>query len=276
MTVPKVRTETKNGARWYVIGGDDPVRLPGVSSIVGMMPKPALVPAAVKATAAYAVRNRVKLLDMPKTAAFDALKAAYRNEWNLKADKGTEVHAAAEAVMRAIAVGEKPTGVIATDVLAYIKNLIRWVREFDVTPVFLERTVVNLSVGYAGTLDGLYWVTLPDGRRVLLIVDTKSGGSGIYGEAALQQTAYVHAEYYVDPDTNDLVPMPDNIAGAYALWLRPNGFSMIPLDTGAATFEQFKRLHASYEWQREHEKTLVLPPINAEPLRKSWTPPDLG
>lgn len=278
MTVPKVKTKQVRGERWYVIDPDDPTKtVPGVSSITGMMPKNALMPAAVKETAAFVVRNQQSIATMSRGDAFEWIKGAYRREWNKKADLGTEVHAAVEQIDRALIAGRKPKFAVRDEIVPYLRNYARFVKEFAVKPLMVETTVFNETVGYAGTADGFKYMTLPTGETALFDVDTKSGASGVWAEAGLQQTAYTHGEFIVDED-GELAPMPEELVAdkAYALWLRPEGFALLPLDTGPESWQQFQRLRESFQWKTDHEESVVGKPINEIPIKRGYRPPDLG
>jgi hypothetical protein len=150
----------------------------------------------------------------------------------------------------------------------FLRNFARFSTEFDVEPVLIETTVWDEEHDYAGTLDGFYRLSV-DGQSLNAIVDIKTGASGVWPEAALQQTAYSRASQYIDPATGELRPMPKADA-AFALWLRPNGWALIPLAIDDAMWEQFLRLRASYEWKRHDEKRAVGKAVNANPLKKQW------
>lgn len=281
MTVPKVTTKQIKGSRWYIIDKDDPTKtVPGVSSITSMMPKDALTPAAVKETAAFVCRNQDAIRSMSKVDAFDWIKGAYRRSWNAKANLGTRVHAGCEQIDKALIEGRKPAFRVETEIKPYLNQYAKFIREFEVEPVMSEVTVFNGDVGYAGTFDGLKWMTLPTGERALFDVDTKSGASGVWPEAALQQTAYNHAPYYIDPKTGLLVPMPAELRQdiAFALWLRPEGYAVLPLDTGVENWQHFKRLRACFQWEKveQHGEVAVRAPINERPIRRGYRPPELS
>ncbi len=65
-----------------------------------------------------------------------------------------------------------------------IRNFHEFEEKFDLRPVFIEKTVYSLKLGYAGTFDGLFWV----GKR-LVLMDWKTS-SGIWDSYQLQLIAY--------------------------------------------------------------------------------------
>jgi hypothetical protein len=256
--------------RWYR-NNDTKVEVPGVSAIVDMLPKKALTPWAAKLAAEYAISNLDQIQELlsekdGEKKAIDLIKGASSRFAEKAARDGTAVHHYSEAVARAVQSNTKPKADdMPVGVMPYLKNYVRFLKEFDVEPVMLETVVWNEEIGYAGRLDMA--CRLRAISDDLVIVDTKSGASGVWPSVALQQTAYVYAESYLDEEQDILKPMPE-IAGAYGLWLRPQGFALIPVDTTMAEVEELKRLRGSLEWQRTRSSKVVRPAINAVPLKR--------
>jgi hypothetical protein len=256
--------------RWYR-NNDTKAEVPGVSAIVDMMPKGALTPWAARLAAEYAIGNREEIdsllseKDGPKLA-IDRIKGASSRYAEKASVEGTAVHHYTEEIARAVKNGTKPK---ATDMpqgmMPYLKNYVRFLNEFDVEPVMLETAIWNEQVGYAGRLDMACRLrTINDD---LVIVDTKSGASGVWESVSLQQTAYKYAESWWDEEEDILKPMPE-IAGAYALWLRPEGFALIPVETSPIEWQQFQRLRGSLEWKRTRGKKVIRQAINRYPIKR--------
>jgi hypothetical protein len=268
------------GERWYVYDGD---RLPGMSSLLNMMPKAALIQWAANMAADFVLNNIDGITAMianDREAARDAIRFAHRRKKKQAADAGTDVHTYVERLMIDRLAGRKSSFSVTPEERKFLTNFARFQREFDAEPVLIERTIWNPDVGYAGTFDGIYNVLIPErddlaergypvGERQLWMIDTKTSASGIYAEAALQQIGYRHAPCYID-DTGKLQPMPhiDRIA---ALWLRDNGWALIPFEDTEDDWRQVQRLRASYEWKRTREKRIVGKAVNANPLMKQWS-----
>lgn len=262
------------GDRWYKDlprpeGKTDP--LPGVSAIVAMHPKEALANFQAKRAAKYAVEHWQEINELlskkDKRKAYDLIRGAGNRYANKAAEDGTRIHKHVERVLIAIRNGEKPKFNVPQGDMAYLKSFVRFVKEYDVQPELLEVKVWSEEYRYAGRLDSLLWLTL-DGVRVLVDVDTKSGASGVWSSAALQQVAYINADYYVDAE-GERQDFPE-VWLATALWLRPEGYALIPLDTGAETWEHFLRLRQSYDWARECEPNVVGKALNVNPIVRKW------
>lgn len=246
--------------------------MPGVSSIVGMMPKPALTGWAAKLAAEYAIDH---IEDLPyqiledRQKALGVIKGASARFAEKAAKEGTMVHHYCEIVARAIMNGEKPKAErIPPIAIPYLKSYVKFIKEFDVMPTMVESVVWDTNVGYAGRLDMACQLRAVDNSWV--IVDTKSGASGVWDSTALQQTAYRYASHYYDEANDRMVPMPQ-IDATFALWLRPEGFALIPVDSTEAEWEQFQRLRGSLEWKRTRAKKVVKPAINERPIKRVWS-----
>lgn len=270
MTVPKVETAYVSGDRWYVDPGTGD-KVPGVSAILNMMPKPALVNWAAREAAAFAVSNIDVVAALARTdvkAAVDLVKGAPWRKSGKAADSGTEVHGLAEQLMRDRIESRKSTFKIPPGTMDFLRNFARFATEFDVIPQLIETTVWDDEHNYAGTFDGMYRLTV-DGQEIDAIVDIKTGASGVWPEAALQQTAYARAKWFLDPVTGEKTPMPA-VDAAFGLWLRPEGWALIPLSIDEGNWAQFLRLRESYEWKRLREKHAVGKAVNKTPLTRKW------
>jgi hypothetical protein len=260
----------KDQQRWYR-NNNTKTEVPGVSAIVDMMPKGALTPWAARLAAEWAVDNINEVQELlsekdGRFRAIDKIKNASSRYADKAAKEGTSVHHYAETVARAVQANTKPKADdMPQGTMPYLRNYVRFLKEFDVEPVMLETVVWNEEVGYAGRIDMA--AILHKISEDLVIVDTKSGASGVWESVSLQQTAYVKAESWWDEEEDILKPMPE-ILGAYALWLRPEGFALIPVDTTDMEYEQLKRLRGSLEWKRTRAKKVVRPAINQYPIKR--------
>jgi hypothetical protein len=240
-----------------------------VSSVIDMMPKNALTPWSARLAAEYVVGNLDLVTELAATdqrKAIALIKGAYVRYSDSAAKEGTMVHHYAETVARAVMEGTKPQADrMPPNMLPYLKQYVKFLKEFDAEPIMLENAVWDDEVGFAGRFDAVFRLRAIDNS--LSIVDTKSGASGVWESVSLQQTAYAYAPEYYDEPTDSFKPMPE-IKNTYALWLRPEGFALIPVESSEAEWEQFKRLRLSLEWKRTRAKKVILPAINRKPLKR--------
>jgi hypothetical protein len=212
--------------------------IPGVTSLIsGGMPKPALVGWAARTIAEFVADNPdevEQLRALGRGPMVAALKEIHWRDRDAAANKGSEIHVLAEDLVngREVEVPEYLAG--------HVEAAVRFLDEWQPVPLLTEVSVVNRKWWYAGRLDLI--ADFPDGRRRL--IDWKSNRSGIFGETALQLSAYRYAEKYVldgDPDTE--IDMPE-VDEAWAVHVRADGYDVIPLKADEQTHKEF--LHVKY------------------------------
>jgi hypothetical protein len=213
----------------YTIDGEP---ADGVTTLIGDgMPKPALINWAAKVTAGYAVDHWDELAGQTISQRLKALEGARFADRDEAGRRGTEVHALAEKLLH----GEE---VDVPDALAgHVESCVKFLDAWQPKPVLTETVVGHRRWKYAGKLDGV--ADFPGyGRRIF---DFKTARSGIYGEAALQLSAYIHAEKYVDEDQEerDLADLEVNTEEGFGVWIRSDGFDVYPLQIGDDTFRGF-------------------------------------
>ena len=222
-------------------------RIPGVTTILNEgLPKPALINWAANATAEAAVNRWDELTDMGPADRLKILKAARYEDRDQAAKRGTEVHDLAEKLMlgQEVTVPDEPRG--------HVEAYVRFLDDWGPNPVLTEVTVVNYTHGYAGTLDMIF--NRGDGN---ILADIKTTRSGIYGETALQLAAYRYAEVYLTADGEHDLP---DIEDTWAIWVRADGYSVIPVNTSPAVFDDFRRVAATAR-AAKRLSTYVLPEV---------------
>jgi hypothetical protein len=240
----------------------DGTRVPGVTTVINRATdKPALVYAAAKETARWAV-DHTGLIDVIGPASWERQAASFhRDVWNAKGKRGTLLHDAARQLVAGDPITPETDGEPwPDDVVASAEQLARFMDEWDVDPLFTERPVFHETDRWAGTLDLV--AKLRDGRRWLL--DYKTGETGIYPKDALQLAAYRHATHIqVDTAGTGLMdrPMPDvDIAGC--VWVRPEGYELRPVRSDDAAYLVFRSMlpvSAWMGWAREDSVSEPLP-----------------
>lgn len=188
MTAPAL-ARGKTGRRYVWPPGTDKPELvvPSVTTILGHLDKPALVNAAAKEVARFAVDHILTWQDLPPDDAFDLLKRAPSRVWGVKRDLGSAVHKAIETVLETWDGDEVVVDNI--DLLPYVGAAVLFLQERVTKLLHVEATIYNRTYKYAGTCDAI--VELTDGR--VAIVDWKSGG--VWPESALQIGAYASGEF---------------------------------------------------------------------------------
>ena len=259
MTTPSVPTIKRSGSRFYV----DPVtgaKVPSVTSVVGCLPKKALQYWRGKTVAQAAVDDLGVVVDFVTkgnpTAAVDHLKRAPDRSSGVAAKMGSDVHDLCERINRGEDIGN-----VHADLAGFIEQYRRFIVDFEPGFLEVEATAWSETHGYAGTLD---FIALIDDETV--IVDIKTGASGVWPDVALQLQAYARADYLIDA-SGERRPLPA-IDGAAALSLRPDGYRLIPVRLGDDVFATFEALLVVSNWEHEVSKTVIgkvpIDPIHTE------------
>lgn len=219
--------------------------IPSVTSVIGSMNKPALVPWAAKCVAEAAraiaedlVAGKLKGPEaIAKLRDTDTLKRAPDNARDSKADVGTTVHSVAEQMALGMTVD---ASVFAPDTQPYIRSFVRWYERVHPRICAVEAMCANRTWGYAGTFDTIMVV----GGRVM-VVDYKTSGDS-YPEHALQLAAYRNAEFIGLQDGAEL-PMPSTDGGAILL-IGPETCRLVEWECGEEQFNVFRSLIPVRNW----------------------------
>ncbi|MFE0020511.1 hypothetical protein [Amycolatopsis sp. NPDC059021] len=246
-----VKTIKRGGSRFYV-HPDTREKVPGVTSVVAMLPKPFLTFWAAKETAEAAVSNLGPVVGLAlndPTGAVDYLKRAHRRTTSAAADVGTEVHALYEKLARGDRVGRQHPD---------IEPYVRWINEFhdryQPRYRFIEDAVWSDRHRYAGSFDAVCDI---EGETVML--DAKSTRSGVHEEVSLQLSAYAHADHIVT-QSGEQVPLPEIHAGA-VLHLRPEGWKLVPARVDETVFGYFLNLRRVFDWVTAESATVIGKPL---------------
>jgi hypothetical protein len=203
-TAKRVQRTNRFGssARFYDVDG---TLYPSVTTILGVIGKPALVGWAAKVEREACISAACDLWESVPTApkmARDAYQASLvARIGKLKAsqkllskagDIGSQTHALIEWWLRRdlkMEVGEEPK--VCDPALWAAMAWQDWAKIVNMAPMGVEQRVWSRNNGYAGTLDLLAELTLPDGSRGIVVQDNKTG-KAIYKEARLQVAALGH------------------------------------------------------------------------------------
>ena len=249
MTNPKIDTVKKGGSRFYLNPLDPNDRVPGVTSVLNMLPKPFLKYWASKVVAETAVDNVGTVVQMmlsgERQGAIDFLKRAPDRFTGKAADVGTEVHDLIETLAR----GEK-IGRIHPDVKPYVQGWRDFNEEFQPEYLFIEETVWSKTHGYAGSFDAIVKI---NGETIML--DNKTTRSGVHEEVALQMSAYINADHILHAD-GTTSPLPE-MTGAAVLHLRPEQTQLIPVAVNDALFDGFKALLEVWNYDKETKRGVI-------------------
>lgn len=290
MAGPRHATNTARGGRLYVhpVTGETATSVTTVLS--GGVPKPAIPRWAAKTAAEYVAANINELASLAKTGRqgrseiIDRVKGAPWRQRDTKADIGTAVHDVAEKMAL-----DPDTPIEISDydgeLHGYLEALVRWHRDWRPEILSSEATVWSRQYGYAGTLDLICRIDIPDrdeygkwaGTRPCMLLDYKTS-KGVYGETALQLAAYEKADFVLlDDGTEAEIPRPIDLMGV--VHLRPAGsYGFHPVEVSERWWHCFLWANEIARFSNEDSKTAIgdpLKPPDMQPtLQEASTPDD--
>lgn len=248
----------RDAKHFYSWNGEPPV--PGITSIIGILDKPALVGWAKRETAKAAIRNWKAVAEMVRQQppieeqlsyhpAVAYLKATPGYQRDAAADAGTAVHAIAEAIAK----GEKPVipEAHAASAEAFIRDFVEKYRP-TFHPLYTEAMVYHPGnedvMAYGGTMD--LFCRIGDD---LWLIDHKTNASGVWPETALQLAAGRWAGWIGRPGDQKQHAIP-KVGKCGVLWIRPEGAELIPYSVTPQEFQAFTACRFAWHWVNERSK----------------------
>ena len=215
--------------------------VPGVTTILGVLDKPALPKWSAGEVAAYVADNPKGVEELrglgrdPMVAALKGIPWAKRDT---AADRGNVLHDYAEQLLHGQEVDIDEAHV------PVMENALRFMDDWHIEPLLIEFPVASREHQWAGTGDLIahyrHPVTKADGIGVF---DWKSG-KRLYPEHAWQFAAYGHAEF--TGTGGDEKPLPECNA-AYGVYIRPDGYDVAPFNYGPDIYAEFLAIRRVYD-----------------------------
>ncbi|EHM24231.1 hypothetical protein SPW_7325 [Streptomyces sp. W007] len=249
-----VSTIKRGGSRFYVDPDDGRIKVPGVTSVVGMLPKDFLTYWAAKQSAEAAVNNWdivSKLCERDPAGAIDYLKSAHRRTSKAASDLGSTAHDYFERLARGDNV---PLRQVHADVKPHVTYFKQFLDEIQPEFLHLEETVWSDVHQYAGSFDAIAKI---DGEVVM--VDWKTS-KDVYDSVALQLAAYRYADRIILAESGESVDVPAMTGGA-VLHVRPDAWKFVPVECGEDVFAAFLALRKVFDWERDGKRGVVGRPI---------------
>jgi hypothetical protein len=241
-------------------------KVPGVTTLAneGFPKGDGLTKWAVEQTANFVLDHWHELGEMKPSERYKRLMGARYESLSKASARGTQVHDIAERLMA----GEEVA--IPEGFEGYVDAAKSFIDEFDAVAVHEEFTVYSETWKYAGTCDLVADLLDPDDtepdpalrRRIRWLLDykTKEKESGVFGDAALQLSAYRCAERMVTPDGEDQPMIEVDRCGIVQIY-KDGSYRLVPVEAGEPEFEIFKYAQAIALW-KEGNRSLVGDPVH--------------
>jgi plasmid stabilization system protein ParE len=259
-----IRTIQRSGSRFYFNEDAPDIKYPGVTSVVGMLPKPFLAYWQAKMVAELAVDSLdfiEQMAQRDRDGAVQYLKGAATRYTKTRAKVGSDAHDLFERLIRGQYVGR-----VHPDMEPYRRHFEQFLAAVQPELVRAEDVAWSDTHEYAGSFDGILRLKLdengkPDatGEPALVMADWKTS-KATYPDVALQMSAYAHADFIVSPDgTREAMPKFD---GAVVLHITQDQAAFKPVRIDEAdVFAHFLHLRSTFEWDRRVSKTVLGDPI---------------
>lgn len=215
--------------------------VPGVTTILGILDKPALKKWAATQVAEWVADHPDevdRLRGMGRLPMVAALKEVPWQKRDDAADRGSTLHAHAEGLLR----GEEVE--VEDEYVPVMENALRFLDDWQIDPVLVEVACASREHQWAGTADLFARYRHPrTGHRGMGIFDWKSG-KALYPEYAWQLNAYAFAEFHgLDGDEGPVPPCD----AAFGVQIRADGYDVAPFAFGPHIYDEFLTIRRTYD-----------------------------
>lgn len=261
-----IDTVKSKGARFYVNAARPNVTVPGVTSVIGMLPKQDFLgPWQAGMAADLAIDSFDYLQEMAvrdRAGARRYISGAARRYTEVRSKLGSRAHDVFERLMN----GED-VGYVHSDIVNHVQHFRDFMAAVNPELVCAEFVAWSYEHEYAGSFDAILriWVTVgkdgkltitPDrsGTPILVMVDYKTS-KATYSDVALQLAAYRYADVIIDPDGNETPMMA--IDSAAVLHITDDQWAFKGVRADREVFDAFLTLRKSFTWVRETSKDVI-------------------
>lgn len=217
--------------------------VPGVTTILNVLNKPALPKWAASSVAEYVADHREAIEHLYAAGRGPMVAALKETPWQKRDDaasRGTTFHDFAEQILlgHEVEVPDEQVGLV--------ESALAFMDDYKIEPIAIEQAVASREHKYAGKFDLIADSTL--GRAIF---DWKSG-KRIYASTAFQLAAYARAEFMTDGDGGEELPIPA-VEASYGVHIRADGYDVYPLHFGRAAHEEFLTIRRAFDINKAAE-----------------------
>ncbi|MFE4718240.1 hypothetical protein ACFRLW_17730 [Streptomyces sp. NPDC056728] len=261
-----INTQKSKGARFYVNDARPGISVPGVTSIISMLPKLVFLgPWQAGMAADLAIDSFGYLKEMAgrdRAGARRYIAGAARRYTEVRSKLGSRAHDVFERIMA----GED-VDYVHPDIENHVEHFRAFMAAVNPELVRAEDVAWSYTHEYAGSFDAILriWVEVdakgnititPDrsGTPILVMVDYKTSKS-TYSDVALQLAAYRYADVIIDPEGNE-VPMPELDAAA-VLHVTDDQWAFKGVRADRDVLDAFLTLKKTFSWVREDSRGVI-------------------
>lgn len=243
MTIAKPATPAKglvfyDASHRYKLDGQ---WVPGVTTILGVLDKPALPKWSAGMVAEYVADNPdgiEHLRSLGRGPMIQALKGLPWEKRDQAGKRGNILHDYAEQLLH----GEDVE--VADEHIPVMEHALAFMDDWRIEPLLIEAPCASREHRWAGTLDLIAKYVHPvTGQEGVAIFDWKSG-KALYPEYAWQLNAYAHAEFH--GTKGDEKPLPTCDA-AFGVQIRPDGYDVAPFAFGPDIYAEFVTIRNTFD-----------------------------
>ena len=242
--------------------------VPGVTTILGVLNKPALPKWAAGSVAEYVADNREAVEHLYAAGRGPMVAALKETPWQRRDDaaaRGTTFHEFAERIAK----GEEVD--VPDEQVGLVESCLAFLDDYGIgDDAIAEVCVGSREHRYAGKVDlianGAIW-------------DYKSG-KRIYASTAYQLSGYANAEFMCDGEGGEESPLPP-VTEAFGVHVREDGYDVHPLVFGDDVWAEFLHIRAAFDANKRAEGDWRTPgsgyvglPITPEFFNNTNTPGD--
>lgn len=244
--------------------------VPGVTTILGVLDKPAIPKWAAGQVAEYVADNPdgvETLRSLGRKPMIQALKGIPWETRDKAGARGNVLHDYAEALLN----GEEVE--VDDEHIPVMEHALAFMDDWHIEPLLVEFPCASREHEWAGTGDLIAKYRHPQtGEPGTAIFDWKSG-KALYPEYAWQLNAYAHAEFHgLDGDEH---PIP-RCDAAFGVQIRPDGYDVAPFVFGTHVYEEFLTIRRTFaiakrgrgDWKTPgsgYVGLFIQPPTNNDP-----------
>lgn len=261
-----IDTVKKYGSRFYVNDSRPDVTVPGVTSVVSMLPKQDFLgpwQASMAADLAIDSFDYLKqMAERDRAGAKRYISGAARRYTEVRSKVGSRAHDVFERLMN----GES-VDYVHPDIENHVEHFRQFMVMVNPELVRAEDVAWSYEHEYAGSFDAILriWVVVqPDGKLkitpdrsgtpILVMVDYKTS-KDTHPDVALQLAAYRYADVIIDPEGNE-TPMPE-IDSAAVLHITDTQWAFKGVRADRAVHDYFLTLRKTFKWVREDSKGVI-------------------